>query len=48
VLLSNPDMLHYALLPYAGRLWDWFFSSLEYVVIDEVHSYRGCSARRSP
>jgi len=41
VLLSNPDMLHYALLPYAGRLWDWFFSSLEYVVIDEVHSYRG-------
>ena len=41
VLLSNPDMLHYALLPYAGRLWEWFFSSLEYVVIDEVHSYRG-------
>ncbi|WP_418282620.1 DEAD/DEAH box helicase [Halorubrum sp. DTA98] len=41
VLLSNPDMLHYALLPYAGRLWEWFFSSLEYVVIDEVHNYRG-------
>ncbi|MWV64503.1 DEAD/DEAH box helicase [Halorubrum sp. JWXQ-INN 858] len=41
VLLSNPDMLHYALLPHAGRLWDWFFSSLEYVVIDEVHAYRG-------
>jgi len=41
VLLSNPDMLHYALLPYAGRLWEWFFSSLEHVVIDEVHSYRG-------
>ena len=41
VLLSNPDMLHYALLPYAGRLWEWFFSSLEYVVIDEIHSYRG-------
>ena len=41
VLLSNPDMLHYGLLPYAGRLWEWFFSSLEYVVIDEVHSYRG-------
>ena len=41
VLLSNPDMLHYALLPYAGRLWEWFFASLEYVVIDEVHSYRG-------
>ncbi|TKX77481.1 DEAD/DEAH box helicase, partial [Halorubrum sp. SD626R] len=41
VLLSNPDMLHYALLPHAGRLWEWFFGSLEYVVIDEVHSYRG-------
>ena len=41
VVLSNPDMLHYALLPYANRLWEWFFSSLELVVIDEVHSYRG-------
>ncbi|MFW6321396.1 MAG: DEAD/DEAH box helicase [Halohasta sp.] len=41
VVLSNPDMLHYALLPYADRLWEWFFSSLELVVIDEVHSYRG-------
>ncbi|SEO88224.1 DEAD/DEAH box helicase domain-containing protein [Halogranum amylolyticum] len=41
VLLSNPDMLHYALLPYNHRLWDWFFSSLETVVVDEVHSYRG-------
>jgi len=41
VLLTNPDMLHYALLPHAGRLWEWFFASLEHVVIDEVHSYRG-------
>ena len=41
VVLSNPDMLHYALLPYADRLWDWVFKSLELVVIDEVHSYRG-------
>ena len=41
VVLSNPDMLHYALLPYADRLWEWFFSSLELVVIDEIHSYRG-------
>ncbi len=41
VVLSNPDMLHYALLPYAGRLWEWFFSTLEFVVIDEVHGYRG-------
>ncbi|WP_313695425.1 DEAD/DEAH box helicase [Halorarum halobium] len=41
VLLSNPDMLHYALLPWAYRHWEWFFSSLELVVIDEVHRYRG-------
>jgi DEAD/DEAH box helicase domain-containing protein len=41
VLLTNPDMLHYALLPHAHRLWDWFFGSLETVVIDEVHDYRG-------
>ena len=41
VLLSNPDMLHYALLPHAHRLWDWFFASLETVVFDEVHEYRG-------
>ncbi|QIB74670.1 DEAD/DEAH box helicase [Halogeometricum borinquense] len=41
VLLSNPDMLHYALLPHAHRLWEWFFSSLETVVIDEIHGYRG-------
>jgi DEAD/DEAH box helicase domain-containing protein len=40
-LLSNPDMVHYALLPHAGRLWESFFSSLELVVIDEVHQYRG-------
>jgi DEAD/DEAH box helicase domain-containing protein len=41
IVLSNPDMLHYALLPYARKLWEWFFSSLETVVIDEVHGYRG-------
>ncbi|MEZ3114897.1 DEAD/DEAH box helicase [Halobaculum sp. MBLA0147] len=41
VILSNPDMLHYSLLPHGYRLWEWLFSSLETVVIDEVHSYRG-------
>ena len=33
-LLSNPDMVHYALLPHAGRLWESFFSSLELVVVE--------------
>ncbi|MFC6872496.1 DEAD/DEAH box helicase [Halobellus marinus] len=41
VLLSNPDMLHYGLLPHAHRLWEWFFGSLETIVVDEIHGYRG-------
>jgi DEAD/DEAH box helicase domain-containing protein len=41
VLLSNPDMLHYGVLPHAHRLWEWLAKSLETVVIDEVHGYRG-------
>ncbi|MFB6194782.1 MAG: DEAD/DEAH box helicase [Haloplanus sp.] len=41
VLLSNPDMLHYGLLPHGHRLWEWLFSSLELVVVDEIHDYRG-------
>ena len=41
VLLSNPDMLHYGILPHGHRLWEWLFSSLELIVIDEIHGYRG-------
>ena len=40
ILLSNPEMLHLALLPY-HHLWEGFFKHLKYVVIDEVHTYRG-------
>jgi len=40
ILLSNPDMLHYALLPYHGK-WEGFWRSLRFVVIDEMHVYRG-------
>jgi len=40
VLLSNPDMLHAGILPYHTR-WREFFSHLDYVVIDEMHHYRG-------
>ncbi|MDD4309088.1 MAG: DEAD/DEAH box helicase [Candidatus Cloacimonetes bacterium] len=40
ILFSNPDMLHLGILP-NHSLWSAFFSQLQYVVIDEVHMYRG-------
>ena len=40
VVISNPDMLHAGILPHHDR-WQGFFSGLRYVVIDEVHTYRG-------
>ncbi len=40
ILISNPDMLHLSLLPYHAN-WRQFFKELRYIVIDEVHTYRG-------
>ncbi len=40
VIFTNPDMLHLALLPF-HRKWDAFFRNLKYIVVDEIHSYRG-------
>jgi DEAD/DEAH box helicase domain-containing protein len=40
IILTNPDMLHQGILPYHSR-WAHFFSELRYVVVDEIHSYRG-------
>jgi DEAD/DEAH box helicase domain-containing protein len=39
-VLTNPDMLHRSLLPRHDR-WDGLFRSLDLVVIDECHHYRG-------
>ncbi|PSP65810.1 ATP-dependent helicase, partial [Halobacteriales archaeon QH_8_64_26] len=41
IVLTTPDSLHYALLPWSNRLWEWFFRTLDVVVIDEIHEYRG-------
>ena len=40
LVLSNPDMLHASILPYHAK-WSRFFENLRYVVVDEVHTYRG-------
>jgi DEAD/DEAH box helicase domain-containing protein len=40
VLISNPDMLHTGILPH-HTLWAAFLRDLRYVVIDEMHAYRG-------
>lgn len=40
VVLTNPDMLHVGILPY-HHTWADFFRNLEFVVLDEVHTYRG-------
>ena len=40
VVLTNPDMLHSGILPHHTR-WAQFFENLRYVVIDELHYYRG-------
>ena len=40
ILLTNPDMLHRGILAHHEK-WAEFFSNLSYVIIDEVHTYRG-------
>jgi len=40
LLITNPDMLHVGILPHHAR-WQRFFAGLDFVVVDEMHSYRG-------
>ncbi len=40
IVLTNPDMLHTAILPHHTK-WQMLFSNLHFVVIDEMHTYRG-------
>jgi DEAD/DEAH box helicase domain-containing protein len=40
VVLTNPDMLHAGILPHHTR-WARYFENLRYLVIDELHYYRG-------
>ncbi|MGI6643701.1 MAG: DEAD/DEAH box helicase [Bacillota bacterium] len=40
IIITNPDMLHQAILPHHPT-WVKLFSALRYVIIDEMHGYRG-------
>ncbi len=40
IVLTNPDMLHAGILPHHTR-WTRLFENLRYIVIDELHTYRG-------
>ena len=40
IIVTNPDMLHTGILPH-HTIWLRLFENLEFVVIDEIHHYRG-------
>jgi len=40
IVITNPDMLHSGILPHHVK-WQKLFENLRYVVLDELHSYRG-------
>jgi DEAD/DEAH box helicase domain-containing protein len=40
IVITNPDMLHAGILPFHPS-WRALFSGLEYIVLDEIHVYRG-------
>lgn len=40
IILTNPDMLHAGILPHHTK-WIKLFENLKYIVIDELHNYRG-------
>lgn len=40
VIFTNPDMLHLAINQFHSK-WEGFFNNLKYILIDEIHTYRG-------
>lgn len=40
IVITNPDMIHAGILPYHTG-WRQLFSNLRFVVVDEIHTYRG-------
>jgi len=40
IIITNPDMLHSGILPHHTK-WIKLFENLKYIIIDELHNYRG-------
>lgn len=40
ILITNPDMLHHGIMPFHTK-WETLFRNLRFIVIDELHTYRG-------
>jgi len=40
VIFTNPDMLHHGIMAYHAA-WESFFGDLRYIVVDELHTYKG-------
>ncbi|WP_415238772.1 DEAD/DEAH box helicase [Seleniivibrio woodruffii] len=40
IIFSNPDIIHYSVLPKRDE-WSEFLAGLKYIIVDELHTYRG-------
>lgn len=41
IIITNPEMLHWGILSYGSKSWRYLFEHLRFVIIDELHTYRG-------
>lgn len=41
MVITNPEMLHRSMIPHHGKAWTYLISNLKYIVLDEMHVYKG-------
>lgn len=41
VIVTNPEMLHRSIIPHHGKAWNYLVSNLRYLIVDEMHVYKG-------
>lgn len=41
IVVTNPEMLHRSMIPHHGKAWTYLISNLKYLVLDEMHVYKG-------